>query len=157
MSFPLHVSMLTSVALVKVMFSQPWWWDYMGVVSLTFPGDIISQQTSCSSDSYVNLFSNNPWALCVVLLLLYPVKLGSISLYFDELWFSEMVPYNFTSHIIWNGWVVWKDSRAVVIWGGLKIGKEGWYNLKKYFLNITWWKPLQYIQILRIIRFWYLH
>lgn len=87
----------------------------MGVVSLRFPGDIISQKTSCSSDSYVPLFSNNLCALSVILLLLYPVGLGSISLYFDELWFSVMVPYNYTSHIIWNGWVVLKDSRAVVI------------------------------------------
>ena len=49
--FPFQVYLYIGVILIQVLFRQPCCWVFIGVASLAFLGDIISQQTFCGSRS----------------------------------------------------------------------------------------------------------
>lgn len=49
--FPFHVSIATGIFPVSVLFKQPYFWNFIVVVFLTFLGNIISQMASCSFGS----------------------------------------------------------------------------------------------------------
>lgn len=49
LTFPLCMLHVRCVVIVQVLFRQPCWWVFMGVASLTFLEDTVSQQASCYS------------------------------------------------------------------------------------------------------------
>lgn len=63
---PFHGSVSMGFVLVQVSFRQPYCWGIVGETSLSFPGDTISHQFSCSSGSYKRpapLLHSVLWAL----------------------------------------------------------------------------------------------
>lgn len=106
-AFP-HAALHCVVVTVQVLFKQPCWWDFMGVASLTFLGDTVLQQTSCSSCSTIFPSTLLQWSLslgCKSSVFMFALVLG-----FDTLFFG-----------FWH---------IVVLWYGLccaeKFLRRGW-------------------------------
>lgn len=55
--------MLAWLLVLSLLARQPWWWQLMSVVSLSFLQDTISQQTFCASGSYNLSTRLLPWSL----------------------------------------------------------------------------------------------
>lgn len=50
--YPIHVGRSASIVIVEVLFMQPYCWDFMGIDSMTYVEDTISQQRHKSSGFY---------------------------------------------------------------------------------------------------------
>lgn len=99
--------MSNDIVIFQVLFRQPFFWDFMGVVSTSYLEDTILQQSSWSHESY-NLsthFCDVPWALVVgVMLWMHQLKItswGQLFLYIDQLLISGTVAFCWKHKILW--------------------------------------------------------